>query len=98
MDCEIDFLYARGRFEKIDLSEGSIQPREAASEMAFVFFVGREIDAGRRNRCRRVRGHKAAPITADAWCDLAEQIEIACGPSGGSHLKEVPPIREEGIS
>jgi transcriptional regulator with XRE-family HTH domain len=97
LDCETDFLYARGRFKNIDLREGSIQLREAASEMAFVFFVEREIDERWRIRCRRVRGHKAAPITADAWCDLAEQMDLACGTNGGSHLKAVPPIGEEGV-
>ena len=89
LDCELDFFYARGRFSRnIDIHEGSTELRQAASEMAFVFYAASESRDEWVARCRRVRGHKAAPITAAAWRDLAEQIDLAIGPNGG-HLKEV---------
>lgn len=36
LDCEIDFLYARGRFQRIDMADAK-ELRRVASEMAFVW-------------------------------------------------------------
>ena len=59
--------------------------REAACRMAFDVFVERigTRDPGQRerwlSRCSRVIGHKGAPITADKWRDLAEQLDLVMG-------------------
>jgi len=77
LDCEADFLHVRGRYKSpINLTEGSVELRRVASDMAFVFF---ENDAPDQHVtwCRNVLGHKAAPITALGWRYLGEQIALA---------------------
>ncbi len=72
-DCTTDFLLGR-------TWNGVKDIRVAASAMSYDVF---ELTASpeRRERCRRVLGHPAAPVTAAAWRDLAEQIDLAVGPS-----------------
>lgn len=87
LDCETDFLHARGRYKTVDLRTDSGNLRAAASEMAFVFFVADCANEEWIARCRKVLGHKAAPITSEAWLHLAEQIERAVGSSPSGSLK-----------
>ena len=82
LDCTTDFLFRRGPYKKAD---GTSKLREAACRMAFDVFAERigTADAGRRERwlgrCSRVIGHKAAPITAAGWANLAEQLDLVMG-------------------
>lgn len=79
-DCTMDFLFRRRRYKNVDL--GSRELREAASEMAFeVFADDIAVSVERREQCRRVLGHETAPVTSTAWRHLAEQIDLALGPS-----------------
>jgi hypothetical protein len=92
LDCETDFLYVRGRYaRRIDLSAGSVALRQAASDMALVFFASKDSAATPQHLdwCRRVQGHEAAPITAVGWRYLVEQIELARGPQNPAGLREV---------
>lgn len=82
LDCTTDFLLGRSYKDE--------SLRVAASEMAFGVFVERLSTPGdQRARCRRVLGHIAAPVTAEGWTHLAEQIERAMGPTGGGSLQMV---------
>lgn len=82
LDCTTDFLFRRGPYKRADSAR---RFREAACRMAFDVFAERlgTSDPGKRerwlNRCARVIGHKAAPITADGWNDLAEQLDLVMG-------------------
>lgn len=88
LDCTTDFLLRRGPFKHADQPS---ELRDAASRMAFdVFSSNLDISQQRRELCRRVIGHRAAPLTADAWVDLSEQIEMAVGPGeGGVKFRKV---------
>jgi hypothetical protein len=76
--CTTDFLFRRGPFKDADEPD---ELREAASQMAFDFYIERlhvsQID---RDRCARVLGHGSAPVTAHGWQDLAEMIRRAVDP------------------
>lgn len=74
LDCTTDFLLGR-TWNDTDVPE-------AASRMSFDVFVA-ELPAGHkwRERCSNVLGHEAAPVTGTAWRHLAEQIDLAVGPS-----------------
>ena len=77
LDCTTDFLLGR---TLVDLPL-----EEAASLMAFDVFVNKlTTTKSQRQRCRRVLGHKSAPVTADGWSWLAEQIELAVPPEDES--------------
>ena len=77
LECTTDFLLGR---TMVDLPL-----EEAASLMAFDVFVNRlTTTKSQRQRCHRVLGHKSAPVTADGWSGLAEQIELAVPPEDES--------------
>jgi transcriptional regulator with XRE-family HTH domain len=80
LECTTDFLLNR-TFHGADESDDSF--REAVSLMAFDVFARRESTKDeQRHRCRRVLGHRSAPVTADGWATLAEQIDLAVSPTG----------------
>jgi transcriptional regulator with XRE-family HTH domain len=74
LDATTDYFYGRG-FEEVDASV-------AAAHMSFDVFVRdlKFVDE-QRDRCRRVLVHSDAPKTAQAWCSLAEMIDLAAGPT-----------------
>lgn len=83
LECTTDFLFRRGRFRK---TAAAAALRDAACRMAFDVFVDSLEslpDEARRNRwverCSRVIGHKAAPVTSGAWKNLAEQLDLVMG-------------------
>ena len=82
LDCWMDYLYRR-RLVRTPI-------RKAASIMAFDFFE-EKATVEQRARCRRVIGHKAAPITAEDWALLAELINLAVPPpdNGSTKLRVV---------
>ena len=87
LDCTPNFLLGRG-FKDVDF-EVPTQVRPVASRLAFGAFAARiKTTDVQRQRCRRVRGHRAAPLTADGWATLAEQIDLAVPPKG-----EAPVLR-----
>ena len=88
LECTTDFLLRRS-FPTADDSEELF--RASASRMAFdVYDRRRNVNDDDRMRCRRVVDHFAAPITADGWAILAEQIKLAIGPmNDGSGLRLV---------
>jgi transcriptional regulator with XRE-family HTH domain len=81
LDCTLDYLYERG--------EQYESPSDAAIRMSFdVFSRDAACSNERRERCRHVLRHEEPPRTAHAWKVLAEQIELAIGPTGnGGHLR-----------
>jgi hypothetical protein len=82
MDCTLDYLYERG--------EQYRSPTEAAVRMSFDVFSRLAKNDERREQCRRVQRHEAAPRTAHGWKMLEEQIEIAIRPTdNGEHLRIV---------
>jgi transcriptional regulator with XRE-family HTH domain len=81
LDCTTDFLLHRS-FLNVDDDDDTF--RAAASQMAFdVFAIRINVDADQKERCRRVLTHSAAPVTADGWAVLSEQIQLAIGPTNG---------------
>jgi transcriptional regulator with XRE-family HTH domain len=85
LDCTVGFLlgleYKRVRSDQI---------RSIATEMAYTVFCDRDATTElQRKRCRRVLGHAAAPVTADAWTALAEQIDRAVSPERGDRKLRV---------
>lgn len=75
LDCTTDYLLGR--------TWNHVDTREAASRMSFdVFAADPSVSEIWRDRCARVLGHHAAPVTALAWRHLAEQIDRAV-PWGG---------------
>jgi transcriptional regulator with XRE-family HTH domain len=77
LDCTTDFLFRRGPFKDADQPE---EMREAASQMAFDFFVERlDVGPAQTERCARVLGHPDAPISVKGWKSLAEMIDRALG-------------------
>ena len=73
LDCTTDFLLGRGVV---------VDFHATASRMAFDVFAARlDVSEIARARCRRVLGHSRAPVTVPGWVALAEQIELAIGPS-----------------
>ena len=81
LECTTEFLLHRS-FQNADDSDELF--RAATSRMAFdVFDADRDVKDDHKIRCRRVVGHAAAPITAQGWGILAEQIELAIGPTNG---------------
>ncbi|SRR6266511_4089134 len=82
LDCTTDFLLGRS-FVGVDADEGAF--KAAVSSMAYdVFAVRLTISNDQRNRCRRVLVHHAAPLTANHWAILSEQIDLALGPTNGA--------------
>src|SRR2546422_3594609 len=83
LDCTTDFLLGRSSPEA-DLDEEAF--RAAVSGMAFDAFARRiNVGSEQKDRCRKVLRHSAAPLTADAWVILSEQIDLAIGgPSNGA--------------
>src|SRR5688572_15746078 len=78
LDCTPDFLLGWS-FAGVDDDEDAF--RAAVSRMAFDAFNARiDIAVEYKDRCRRVLIHKAAPITAEGWAILAEQVKLAIGP------------------
>ena len=87
LECTTEFLLHR-TFKNAETSDQLF--RAAVSRMAFdVFDALPNIHDDHKTRCRRVVGHIAAPITAGGWVILAEQIELAIGPTGGGGLHVV---------
>jgi transcriptional regulator with XRE-family HTH domain len=81
LDCTTDFLLGR-TFVGVDNDDEAF--REAVCRMAFDAFAERlNVPVDHKDRCRRVLQHHTAPITADAWAVLSEQIEMAIGPGNG---------------
>jgi hypothetical protein len=86
LDCTEGFLLGKSYPNlRVDVA-GDV--RMAASRMAFDVFRDRhsttEIDS---QRCARVLGHPTAPITADGWAALAEQIALAVTPPEGGSFR-----------
>lgn len=89
LECTTEFLLHRS-FRRAEESDELF--RAAASRMAFEVFTARStLRDEERERCRRVVGHFAAPLTADGWAILAEQIGLAIGPTkgGGAELRSI---------
>ena len=87
MDCTTDFLLHRS-FVGVDDDEELF--RAAVSRMAFDVFASDKLTDEQRDRCRKVIRHRAAPLTADDWRILSEQIDLAIGQTnGGSALHVV---------
>lgn len=77
LDSTTDFLL--GRVMSADASEDSF--RAAVSRMAYDVWAARiKVNTDQRRQCSRVLGHPVAPVTADAWAILSEQIGLAMGP------------------
>jgi hypothetical protein len=89
LDCTPDFLLGRG-FETFDFKNPD-DVKVVASRLAFDAFAERpNTPDHQRERCRRVVGHRSAPLTADGWIILAEQIDLAFGPTdGGATLRSI---------
>ena len=89
LDCPEGFLLGR-TYPDLDLANQK-EMRRVASRMAYdVFADQRETVAHQRQRCYSVIGHGAAPLSADAWMALAEQIDLAVPPeSDGQRLRVV---------
>lgn len=86
LDCTTEFLLRRS-FKNVDEDDDAF--RAAVSEMACDAFTERmKVDGEQKLRCRRVLGHRAAPVTADGWAILSEQIARAIGtpPTGDLRL------------
>jgi transcriptional regulator with XRE-family HTH domain len=76
LDCTTDFLLGR-----VFVGESADALGSVVSQLAFDVFAARlSTSKTQRDRCRRVLSHRAAPLTADGWAVLAEQIELAVGP------------------
>jgi transcriptional regulator with XRE-family HTH domain len=88
LDCTTDFLFRRGPFRDADSPKDF---RAAASKMAFDSFASNpKTGPRRRGFCARVVGHRAAPLTAAGWAALAEQIDLAIGPTeGGTKYRSI---------
>jgi transcriptional regulator with XRE-family HTH domain len=81
LDCTTDFLLGR---HPASVDESDDLFRAVVSRMAFDVFDARlNVSVDHKARCRRVLGHPRAPISADAWLTLAEQIQLAIGPADG---------------
>lgn len=77
LDCTPDFLLCWS-YPGVDDDAG--QFRAAVSQMSFDVFVSREkTTTKQKERCRKVLSHGSAPVTADGWVILAEQIDLAFG-------------------
>ena len=88
LDCTPDFLLGRG-FEALDLEKPN-DVKAAASRLAFDVFAKRPATLDhQRDRCWRVLGHLSAPLTANGWTVLAEQIDRACPPNGETTLRSI---------
>jgi transcriptional regulator with XRE-family HTH domain len=78
LDCTSDYLIGSTWNETDDV-------RLAASHMSFDIFAKQpSVSEDWKQRCFRVLGHEAAPVTTTAWRHLAEQIDRALGPGPGS--------------
>lgn len=87
LDCTPDFLLGWS-FKEI----GDDEPlfRSAVAQMAYAAFAARiNLSVEKRDWCRRVLHHTKAPLTADAWAILAEQIELAVNPTPPGDLRIV---------
>jgi hypothetical protein len=75
LDSTLDYLFGRGDDYGGETSEAF---RRAAAYMAFdVFSAKLATSADQRERCRRLRDHGHAPLTAESWKGLAEMIDLA---------------------
>ena len=85
LDCTPDFLLGWS-FPGVDDDDALF--RAAVASMAFDAFAKRDIGADQKDRCRKVLRHALAPLTADGWATLSEQIDLAIGspPSGDLRL------------
>lgn len=74
LDCTTDYLLGQ-TFVGVDVPV-------AASEMALdVYCANVATPSAWKERCRRVLRHADPPLTAANWQILAEQIDLAVGPS-----------------
>lgn len=88
LDCTPDFLLGLG-FETLDFEKRD-DVIVAASRLAFDVLAKRPNTLDhQRERCWRVLGHPWAPLTADGWTILAEQIDRACPTNGGTTLRSI---------
>ena len=91
LDCPEGFLLGR-TYPDLDLSNPE-EVRRVASRMAFDVFADRRKTAShQRQRCFGVLGHNAAPLTADAWEILAQQIDLAVPPDGDGQRKPLSAV------
>ena len=86
LDCTPDFLLGWS-FPEVDDDDELF--RAAVSRMALDAFEKRDVSDDQKSRCRKVLRHRAAPVTADAWAILSEQIELAIGPTNGGTVLHV---------
>ncbi len=93
LDCTTDFLLGRS-FPAADEDDATF--RNAASRMAFEVFEGRDVELALKEKhrlhcdqCQRILGHHAAPVTANRWQILAEQIDLAIGPGTNGDLRVI---------
>jgi hypothetical protein len=74
LDCTGDFLLDPP-------APAAADERDRVSHMAYDVFARDLAESDeQRARCRRVLGHRASPIKALDWKDLAEMIDRAFGP------------------
>lgn len=86
LECTGDFL--------IDPPTDPSDERQIVSLMAFnVFAIGAKVKPHQRERCRRVLGYEAAPVTAESWRHLAEMIDSAVPPSEPPNLQLVEGVK-----
>jgi transcriptional regulator with XRE-family HTH domain len=86
LDCTPDFLL---HWSFLGVDEDDDAFRAAVSSMAFDAFAERiNVGTDQKDRCRKVLRHPIAPLTADGWAILSEQIDLAIGlpPSGDLRL------------
>ena len=87
LDCTPDFLLGWVRVTVADDDD----LKSLASQMAYEAFARRLTTThDQKARCSKVVGHRAAPLTADLWAILAEQLDLAFGPpNGGKKLHAI---------
>lgn len=76
LDAEMGYFHGQGDYYN-DAPEGF---GRAAVEMSFRAFArDLRFSQDKKERCRRVLSHSAAPRTAAAWRGLAEMIDLVIG-------------------
>lgn len=86
LDCTPDFLLGWS-FKGVD--DDNALFRAAVASMAFDAFSTRDFNSDQKDRCRRVLHHASAPLSADAWAILCEQIDMAIASPPGGDLQLV---------